>query len=663
MEENYLISATEGVLLEHGLSSNNCQPTQLEELVVLNLSKLFLKEVTLLQYCTALKICNLANNFITDINPLRRCAQLVKLDLHGNQLQNLPGQDFWRGMKELKLLYLHNNRIRSLSNVESLSACPALVGITLYDTPLSLQKNYRHILVNSIWTLKALDNFVISDEEIIEDWNLQGRFKALSPELQLTLLSASRKDISVQNETKDTSEIITKINCVLAACSPVLIVQKWIRGYLVRRSSGLISQPQTRRTKLHCHRRRSQEEERKSPLVKSILRDNFPALPASSSKPPVIKQPVRRVNTPDSAPVKHITVDLWKIQQDVLQVLPETESARIHRIQNQQHPSLQTTDPVLKEDKTDYKLKRHKGQDSLQSEQTDESEFNLLGKKATVHESDSSKDLQRYNERSAKDIRASIQQIHSTMETKQKPGYRIERATSKRHSAQDNNVINLLPLYAIDKAYENREKSNKLIQKRNLVVNVQSDKRQARYHIEEFLEGRKKQAIVQSQKDGDSLQQQVEHNLLNKLSFIDSVRYRHKCFLQNKEAKKLDYALAKEFNTQHTSVTKTLMRHDRLIRSQNDMQGKVKTVQSLKEDREKQKKFIKCLQEHRQLVLQIENSSEKVALDSLVLQKASERLQEARDHVTVKKGQHVMAEPMDKIPVMQPASKETSIQQ
>jgi len=35
--------------------------------------------------------------------------------------------------------------------------------------PCCSQKNYRHHVVNTIWTLNALDHHVISDEEIIED--------------------------------------------------------------------------------------------------------------------------------------------------------------------------------------------------------------------------------------------------------------------------------------------------------------------------------------------------------------------------------------------------------------------------------------------------------------------------------------------------------------
>nr|DBA17843.1 TPA: hypothetical protein GDO54_016158 [Pyxicephalus adspersus] len=621
MEENYLIAATESLLLERGLCINNCQGKNLEELVVLQLSKLLLKEVNLLQYCTSLKFCTLANNYITDIRALQACVHLIKLDLHGNQIQNLPGTEFWKHLKDLKLLYLHNNRIRNLSNVESLSTCPELVGLTLYDTPISVQKNYRHIVVNSLWSLKALDHFVISDEEIIEDWTLQGRFKARSPELQLNILPSFNKEISVHSETKETREIITKINCVLASCSPVLIVQKWIRGYLVRRNNFNLQ---------------------------------------NSRKMPGNKQPMRRVNsTPDSAPVKHITVDLWKIQRDVRQVLPEAEITYDLRKQNQELPAQRLTECRQEKFKSDIELKIHKDQVSIPLEEINDKEISLSGLKIAFHKSEPSKDLLLSNGKSAKEIRASIQQIHSAIETQRDPGNLLKKTMSKKRSNQDNRLINLVPLHVIDKAYENQKKNNKLIQNRNLVVQMQADKKLAKYRIEEFLEERKKQAIDQNQVDHRKLQQSAQYNLLDKSNFIDHVKYRHKQFLYQKEARKLENLAAIEFNTQHTSVTKTLMRHDRLIKSHEELKEKMKFVQSLNEDQEKQKKFIKCLQEHRQLVLQVEKASEKFALDTLLLQKTGERLQEAQDHVTTMKGQHITVEPMDKVPVRQPVPKET----
>lgn len=83
------------------------------------------------------------------------------------QIRHLPGPVFWEGMEELSLLYLHDNEIGKTANVRSLSFSANLIGLTLFDTPLSLKIASRHIVVNGIFSLKALGYCVISDEEIV----------------------------------------------------------------------------------------------------------------------------------------------------------------------------------------------------------------------------------------------------------------------------------------------------------------------------------------------------------------------------------------------------------------------------------------------------------------------------------------------------------------
>ena len=49
-----------------------------------------------------------------------------------------------------------------------LTGAPKLKIVTLFDTPLSLNNNYRHVAVNSMWHLEGMDFYLISDEEIIQ---------------------------------------------------------------------------------------------------------------------------------------------------------------------------------------------------------------------------------------------------------------------------------------------------------------------------------------------------------------------------------------------------------------------------------------------------------------------------------------------------------------
>ncbi|XP_074232344.1 leucine-rich repeat and IQ domain-containing protein 3 isoform X4 [Camelus bactrianus] len=206
-----------------------------KDFVFVKFSGLHLKSMENMQSCISLRVCIFSNNFITDIRPLQSCIKLVKLDLHGNQIKSLPDTKFWSGLKNLKLLYLHDNGFAKLKNVCMLSACPSLIALTLFDCPVSLKKGYRHVLVNSIWPLKALDHHVISDEEIIQNWHLPERFKTCNYRLFFNFCPALKKGSAYEDEINNIKHIISKINEILAHNSPVLIVQRWIRGFLVRK--------------------------------------------------------------------------------------------------------------------------------------------------------------------------------------------------------------------------------------------------------------------------------------------------------------------------------------------------------------------------------------------------------------------------------------------
>uniref|UniRef100_A0A8D0E5L8 Leucine-rich repeat and IQ domain-containing protein 3 n=1 Tax=Salvator merianae TaxID=96440 RepID=A0A8D0E5L8_SALMN len=256
MEEEYtkyLVSVSKKLLLEHGQTADQNGVKKLGDLVLVRLHAQFLKDLQDIQYCISLKICDLSSNFLMNIDALEYCTNLIKLDLHSNQVKELPGPMFWGNKTKLTLLYLHNNGLSALENVYSLSFCSNLIALTLFSTPLSLKVAYRHIVVNSIFSLKALDYYVISDEEIIEDWRLPEKYKPFTPCFFVDFYPLSKKETTFQEEMKMVREIISKINYVLSHHSPVLIIQKWIRGYLIRKilHTPLLTQKHKKR-QLQC---------------------------------------------------------------------------------------------------------------------------------------------------------------------------------------------------------------------------------------------------------------------------------------------------------------------------------------------------------------------------------------------------------------------------
>jgi len=156
------------------------------------------------------------------------------LDLHNNQIAKLPGHKFWASLTELKVVFLHNNSISKLANVNYMAASPSISVLTLYDTPLSLKPNYRHHLVNSLWSLKSLDYYVISDEEIIEDSSFGGCFAPLQPTFYINVSCSLAKESTYEEAMKEVNGLLAEVNRIQAKHCPVLIIQRYIRGHLTR---------------------------------------------------------------------------------------------------------------------------------------------------------------------------------------------------------------------------------------------------------------------------------------------------------------------------------------------------------------------------------------------------------------------------------------------
>lgn len=184
--------------------------------------------------CQAITVCDLSNNYLTAFDALQSCTQLVYLDLHKNQIDRIPETKFWSMLRHLQVLYLHGNAFNYISSVESMSSSEKLSILTLYDSPVSLQPNYRHHVVNSIWSLKALDHFVIADEEIIEEADFGGRFAAMTKHFKTDLYQPIPVKCSAKDANQLVRQLVSKVNTLYGHNSPVITIQKWTRGWLER---------------------------------------------------------------------------------------------------------------------------------------------------------------------------------------------------------------------------------------------------------------------------------------------------------------------------------------------------------------------------------------------------------------------------------------------
>lgn len=117
---------------------------------------------------------------VRDLNYLQTFENLKKIDLSNNELDSLPPATVFSGLINLQFLYLHNNSLSKWQDLQALVSLPKILHITLFGNPVCAIPGYRHFIVNSISGLRALDNFVITDEERIEDASFGNRFRGLN---------------------------------------------------------------------------------------------------------------------------------------------------------------------------------------------------------------------------------------------------------------------------------------------------------------------------------------------------------------------------------------------------------------------------------------------------------------------------------------------------
>ncbi|XP_072015382.1 uncharacterized protein [Amphiura filiformis] len=235
-EKGYLQTPSKDAILQKSRTkSGRRKASKLAHVGLLNMTALKLMDLGEVGACSRLKVCIMPGNYLTTFDVLANCRELVKLDLHSNQISTLPGPDFWDMLSKLKVVYLHNNSIGRLECLQNMSTSADLQVLTLYDTPISLKKSYRHHVVNSVWTLKALDHYVISDEEIIEDAVFGGHYSTMHPSFKYNPVPFSKKDNTLDDELALVEQVLQSVATIQSKHSPVIIIQRYVRGYLTKK--------------------------------------------------------------------------------------------------------------------------------------------------------------------------------------------------------------------------------------------------------------------------------------------------------------------------------------------------------------------------------------------------------------------------------------------
>ena len=76
---------------------------------------------------TLCQVCILSNNYLTTIDPvIINCPQLIKIDVHSNQIRTLPDALFFARMPHLIVANFHDNSFTALDNLLKLGHAASL---------------------------------------------------------------------------------------------------------------------------------------------------------------------------------------------------------------------------------------------------------------------------------------------------------------------------------------------------------------------------------------------------------------------------------------------------------------------------------------------------------------------------------------------------------
>ncbi|TRY83214.1 hypothetical protein DNTS_014149 [Danionella cerebrum] len=517
----YLETCSEAMLLQHGHWPSEGEK-DLKDIVMVSLNNLLLKSVTQVASCIALRVCVLADNFLTKIEPLMECIHLIV---------QLPEASRWSELTELQLLYLHDNNMSTWSHVKGLSACLNLAALTLWDTPLSLKKNYRHCLVNNVCSLKALDNFVISDEEIIQNWSLPFRFKAMKQHFCVGLYPSIKSD-SFEAEMKAVCQIIAVINRIQAFHSPTLVIQRWIRGHLIRKHLG------------HCDTKKQTATWKKTILTTHVEAEKEQVAPQPWKTVEDIHGPHKLVQKEASdVQIKRLHVNLNKLMKTGnSEVLQEEDFAKdVGDRRETKTSALQTS------------LKSVQMITFDQDSSICNGETNVLGLKAPMHQSTSVNDILLSRKAAGQYVPIFPNHPHPLSPT----------IPFAHHVIVHCNDVSLAPFKVIEKAHEVLEKSKRQRELVEKVTEHRVDREVAKVHRVNLKEDQRRTVRQREEREKAEMEKSLSIQRNRRERDILEARQKHSQFMEEKRKRRQEREMVCSFSGHHNSLAKAVFRYNR----------------------------------------------------------------------------------------------------
>lgn len=195
-------------------------------------------------------------------------------------------------------------------------------------------------------------------------------------------------------------------------------------------------------------------------------------------------------------------------------------------------------------------------------------QYRLRGRQPTVVLADATTDMILSRIEAGKHVREAeaerVQKVQAEMPPVVAPYNFLNN--DQRLFARVHGTMGLSCLFAVQKAYRDREKAEKATAKMEYIMAMREERQRAKERIQLYQDEKRNQAMRKRDQDRARILDQMEKRELMRLNYLDKQQEMKGRANELSKTLHADSTFMTEFNSQHTSVSKALLRHDRQAR-------------------------------------------------------------------------------------------------
>ncbi|KAF7254552.1 Leucine-rich repeat and IQ domain-containing protein 3 [Varanus komodoensis] len=283
------------------------------------------------------------------------------------------------------------------------------------------------------------------------------------------------------------------------------------------------------------------------------------------------------------------------------------------------------------------KSRKSSRKDLLEWKKTEKKEDTMAAKfRLSIHRTpfySLTEDLQQYHEKekyffdAVQDLRYITHSIPQTMPIHE-PG-----SIEKKVFAKAFGSIRLRPLCSIDKTYWESQRLDGQLKKEREVMRMLIEKSDAHDYIDRLREEKIEKLQKKYEEEKLKIRDILKDSKHEQSKLINKMREKYSRYLDNKERKVLENAFVQRFSTQHTSLTRGLLRLDGWRNCREAVSEKKYRNKGIVEEQKQRKEVYQHFHEERVQMLQKQNKNEKKIRKCVAHEMSKEQFKQSKAKV------------------------------